>query len=236
MPLDLQLDGQPLPEVNFVHVDQAGRLWIAVSSGGASDPVFRLNADEGRVLLADENGLRVVASGLGWTNEVKVARSGDRLFINETFGRRLVSFAIAEDGSLGDRQVVATFGIGDYPDGLAFDDAGAIWVISIISNRVLRITDEGTAIIFEDSRPEMVAALEARLVSQGLTRGDLHGLVTGTVVNNISSLAFAGEDRRTVVLGSLGSDCLWAFDIDFAGHTPGLVMPRFLTEPSSLLT
>jgi sugar lactone lactonase YvrE len=49
--------------------------------------------------------------------------------------RRLSRFALQADGSLGAKEVVTEFGAGTFPDGLAFDEEGHAWVVSIVSNR-----------------------------------------------------------------------------------------------------
>jgi sugar lactone lactonase YvrE len=209
--LDIRPEGRPLPEVNFIHIDEQRRLWICVSSRGAADPLFTPRANEGSILLADRRGVRTVAAGLGWTNELRVSSDGRHLFVNETFGRRLLQFRIADDGSLQDKTVLAQFGAGDYPDGMALDDDGGIWVVSIISNRVYRVDQASCRLMFSDGNPRLIDELEALLQERGLRRSDLHGLRTGSAVNNISSIAFGGPDGRTAYLGSLNGDCLWSF-------------------------
>ena len=201
--LAIEIDGRALPEINFVYVDKAGRLWLCVSSAGDHDPVFTPNADEGYIVLGDEQGFRTVTSGLGWTNELRVNATGDRLFVNETFGRRLLQFDLAPDGSLSNRTVLAQFGAGDYPDGMALDCEGGIWVVSIISNRIYRLVDGLVTLMFSDGKAEVVDHLETLLNGNGLRRSDLKGLQTGTVVNNISSIAFGGQDLQTAYVGSL---------------------------------
>lgn len=219
--LDLRLDGALLPEVNFLHTDAQGRLWISISSKGAPDPVFTPQADEGSILLADAQGVREVASGLGWTNELRVSPDGRHLFVNETFGRRLLRFRVAPDGALQERTVLAQFGAGDYPDGMALDIEGGIWVVSIISNRIYRVLDGSCSLVFSDGDPAVIEHLEGLLRGRGLRRADLHGLRTGSVVNNISSIAFGGADGRIAWLGSLNGDCLWSFQ----APVPGVPVP-----------
>ena len=215
--VDIRLDGQPLPEVNFVHVDAMGRLWLCISSAGAPDPVFTPQAQEGFIVLGDDRGFRVVARGLGWTNELRVHLDSQRLFVNETFGRRLLEFRIAPDGSLHDRRVLIQFGVGDYPDGMALDAEGGIWVASIISNRLYRVLDGRCERVFSDCDPVLVERLEQLFTSRGLRRADLHGLRTGQRINHLSSIAFGGPDMTTLYLGSLGSDCLWSANASVAG-------------------
>lgn len=215
--VDIRLDGQVLPEVNFVHLDAQGRLWLCISSAGAPDPVFTPDLQEGFIILGDEGGFRVVARGLGWTNELRVHPDGQRLFVNETFGRRLLEFRIARDGSLQDRRVLVQFGTGDYPDGMALDAEGGIWVTSIISNRLYRCYEGRCELVLGDTDSALVDRVEQIFKGRGLCRADLLGLRTGQRIQHLSSIAFGGPELRTVYLGSLGSDCLWAAPAPVAG-------------------
>ena len=215
--LDIVVEGRPLPEVNFVHVDTLGRLWISVSSAGEPDPVFHPGVAEGVIVLGDERGFRVAARGLGWTNELRLSPANDRLYVNETFGRRLLQFDVAPDGTLSNRTVLAQFGAGDYPDGLALDVEGGLWVVSIISNRIHRVIDGRRELVFSDERADVVDGLERLLTGPGLRRADLRGLRCGSRVSNISSLAFGGPGMKTAFVGSLNDDCLWSFESPVAG-------------------
>ncbi len=58
--------------------------------------------------------------------------------------RRLSRFPLHADGSLGAKQVVTEFGPGSFPDGLAFDEEGHAWVVSIVSNRLIRVAPDGS--------------------------------------------------------------------------------------------
>ena len=40
------------------------------------------------------------------------------------------------------RQTVTEFGAGTFPDGLAFDEDGCAWNVSIVSNRLIRVTPD----------------------------------------------------------------------------------------------
>jgi hypothetical protein len=217
--LEIMHRGCPLPEVNFVHVDTQGRLWVCLSSLGTQDPVFSPDANEGSILVNAGSGFREVANGLGWTNELRVSADGSRLFVNETFGRRLNEFEVAPDGALSNRKVLVQFGAGDYPDGLALDHDGGIWVVSIISNRIYRVDGAECSLVFSDNNAELIARLEALFLGPGLRRSDLHGITTGQRVNNISSIAFGGPDMRNCYLGSLSGSQLWSFRAPVAGAT-----------------
>jgi sugar lactone lactonase YvrE len=132
-----EVDGDPLPPTNFAHEDAQGRIWATVSTRTvprADD--YRADASSGFIVLADRQGTRIVADGLGYTNEALLSPDGHHLYVNETFGRRLTRFRVGADGALSRRETVATFGKGTFPDGLAFDREGGVWITSIVSNRV----------------------------------------------------------------------------------------------------
>jgi sugar lactone lactonase YvrE len=89
-------------------------------------------------------GAAIVADVLGHTNEVALDADGQWLYVNETFGRRVSRLRVRENGALGPRETFASLGEGTYPDGLAFDETGHLWVVSIVSNRLIRIAPDGS--------------------------------------------------------------------------------------------
>jgi sugar lactone lactonase YvrE len=220
-PLLMEVDGRHLYPANFVLADGEGRLWISVSTqhvprGKAYSP----HIADGYIVLLDNRGARIVAEGLGYTNECHITNDKSQLFVNETFRRRISSFAIMKDGSLGPIQTVTEFGSGDFPDGGAFDALGHYWVTSVISNRIYRIGPSGKAkLLFEDADPDFLAVAESafqggRLDTKILNRD------AGKILNHIASITFGGADLRTAYLGTLRMDCLPTFRSFVAGTKP----------------
>ncbi len=220
-PFVVEVDGVELPPSNFVTEDVEGRVWITVSTRKvprAAD--YRPGACTGFVVLADAAGARIVADGLGYTNEAVPSPDGAHLYVNETFARRLVRFRIAADGSLGAKETVAEFGAGTFPDGLTFDAEGAMWVTSIVSNRVIRVLPDGSQhVVLEDSDPDHLRAVEAAFVAGTMGRPHLDRAVSRRL-GNISSLAFGGPDLRTAYLGCLLGDSIASFRSPVPGHPP----------------
>jgi hypothetical protein len=216
-----RVDGIDLPPTNYVAVDASGRTWVTVST--LQQPrakAYRADVADGFVVLVDERGARIVADGLGYTNEALVSPDGAWLYVNETFARRLSRFRIAADGGLSGKEVVATFGHGTYPDGLAFDAHGGVWITSIVSNRVIRVDADGTqTTVVEDADPAHVAWAEAAYNAGAMGRPHLDK-AAGRVLRNISSLAFGGPDLRTAFLGCLLGDAIACFRADVPGHPP----------------
>jgi sugar lactone lactonase YvrE len=220
-PLLLQVDGVDLPPTNFVHEDAAGRIWITVSTRRRPRAAaYRADVADGFVVLLDGRGARIVADGLGYTNEALVSPDGRWLYVNETFGRRLTRFRLAADGALAGRETVACFGPGTYPDGLTFDAEGGIWITSIVSNRVIRVDRDGSQQrILEDCDPAHLDRCEQAFVGGTMGRAHLDA-AGGRRLANISSLAFGGVDLRIAFLGCLLGDRLASFRAPVAGHPP----------------
>jgi hypothetical protein len=221
-PVLTEVGGQILPPSNFPIRDRQGRLWLTVSTRKtprADD--YRASASSGFIVLQDEHGARIVADGLGYTNEIAFSADGRRLFVNETFGRRLTAFEVADDGTLSSARIVWRFGAGDYPDGLVLDETGALWVTSIVSNRVIRIhPDDGTAtVVLEDSVASHVDTAEAAYRQDRMGRAHLDSQPAETL-RNISSLAFGGPELCTAYLGCLLGDRLFGFETPVRGLRP----------------
>jgi sugar lactone lactonase YvrE len=220
-PVVTEFEGRPFPPTNYAHRDERGRLWITVSTRRIPRSLgYRPDIDDGFIVVADSGTLRVVADGLGYTNECLLSPDGDFLYVNETFTRKLSRFPVHTDGSLGPKEVVATFGAGTYPDGLTFDAEGGIWITSIVSNRVIRVDRKRRQeIILEDADPDHIAWTEAAYQAGELGRPHLDR-IAGRCLRNISSLAFGGPDLRTAYLGCLLGDSIASFESPVAGHPP----------------
>ena len=217
----LQVDGVDLPPTNFVVEDAAGRFWVTVSTRLKPRALgYRRSCNDGFIVRVDTRGAAIVADGLGYTNEVAVHPNGQWLYVNETFARRLSRFALHADGSLGVKQVVTEFGPGTFPDGLAFDEEGQAWVVSIVSNRLIRVAPDGTPTTWlEEADAEHLSWVEAAFEAGTMGRPHLDGAPSRSL-RNISSIAFAGTDRRTAVLGCLLGDRLATLRLPVVGVAP----------------
>jgi sugar lactone lactonase YvrE len=220
-PVLVEVDGRPLPPTNYIVEDPAGRYWITVSTWLSPRALgYRADVSDGFVVLLDRKGARIVADGLGYTNELAFDPTGEWLWVNETFGRRLSRFRIGADGSLGPRQTVTTFGAGIFPDGLAFDEEGHAWVVSIVSNSIIRVAPDGEqTLMLEDADRTFVDWVESAYRAGEMGRPHLDR-AEGRLLRNISSIAFGGPNRTTAYLGCLLDHRLPAFDAPIRGHPP----------------
>ena len=219
-PFLMEVDGVRLPSVNFVYRDHQERIWVCVSSTRPGDYQYRHDVADGYIALYAAGTARIVAGGLCWTNECRIDAAGETLYVNETFGRRLTRFRILPNGDLTERALVTEFSRDTFPDGLALDAEGGIWVVAVGSNRLIRVTPDGRQrIVLEDSEPEHMTKLADALDRHELTRPMLMNNHSRKL-KNISSIAFAGVDRKTAILGCLGGDALAAFRLPIAGAEP----------------
>lgn len=217
----MQVEGVDLPPTNFVVEDGLGRFWVTVSTRLSPRSLgYRSSCNDGFVVMVDAKGARIVADGLGYTNECVVDRTGQWLYVNETFARRLARFAIHADGALGPKEIVTEFAAGTFPDGVVQDAQGALWVTSIVSNRLIRVTPQGQQTVWlEDSDAEHLAWVEQAYQAGTMARPHLD-IAKSMVLRNISSLAFGGPDLQTGYLGCLLGDSIATLRMPVAGHPP----------------
>ena len=214
-----EVDRVPLPRVNFVAIDDRDRAWVCISATEGGDR-YPIDSRSGYIVLRDAAGTRVVADGLRYTNECRVSADGRTLYVNETFARCLTRFRIAPDGTLHDRSIVAEFDAGDFPDGMALDADGGVFIVCVVSNRVYRVTPDGARrTILDDADPACVEPLERAYQARTLTRPQLSA-ARGRRLRNITSIAFGGADLRTAYLGCLEGDALAVFRSPVAGLPP----------------
>lgn len=227
-PYLLEVDGKPLEVTNFVLADRHGRIWITISTRRTPRHLgYVPDVDDGYIVCMEEGrpeSARIVADGLGFTNECAldggVTGGGEYLYVNETFARRMSRYPLKSGGALGERETVTTFGAGTFPDGLAVDAQGGLWVTAIIANRVIRVTPEGKQqIVIEDSDPAHVEWVEQAYRAGGLDRGHLDR-TPAQYLKQVSSLAFGGPGLRTAYLGNLLDERIAWFESPVAGLEP----------------
>ncbi|MBT6136004.1 MAG: hypothetical protein HOH65_00910 [Rhodospirillaceae bacterium] len=221
VPFLLEVDGRPLVATNFANRDEQGRVWISISTWQEDrDKSFRSDVADGSIILVDERGARVVADGIGFTNENKVDPSGRWVYVHETMARRLSRFEIRDGNALGPRETVVEYGAGNYADGFEFDAEGGVWATMVVSNRVLRVAPDGeVSVVLDCGDPDVVAAAEAAFLSHTYNREYLNA-GKHSVLGNCASIGFGGPDLKTVYIGSLFNDKVTTFRSPIAGAVP----------------
>lgn len=214
-PVATEVDGRPIPPANFVLPD-GDRIWITVSASSRNHAHFTADEDTGQILLLDASGIRVVAEGLTWTNEVRLSPDRAHLYVNETFACRTTRFDLAADGSLSNKHST-TYPAGTFPDGLAVDAEGGIWSACVVSNRLIRLAPDGSwEILFEDLPDDFDTIAKAH--AEGRMTRDMIVESIGKATSNISSLAFGGPDLRTLYLGQLTGTAIGVLPAPVAGQ------------------
>lgn len=220
------LDGQPIGKVNFVLRDRRGRLWLTISTRRRDwMTAVSPKVADGRIVLVDDQGPRVVAEGFAFTNEIRLDAAEEYLYVAETTGRRISRLKLRPDGSLGEREVFGPSVLpgGGFPDGIAFDAHGNLWGTLIWSDQIFAITPDGDCrILFDDGDPAAFAAVAQAFAEDRLTPEILLA-AGGTVAPWTASLTFGGPDLRTVFVGSLRGQRIPCF----TAPVPGLSMAHW---------
>lgn len=224
------IDGQPIGKVNFVLRDSKDRIWLTVSTRIKNwMEAIRPGIDDGFIALADERGLRIVADGLHFTNEIRFDAREEYLYAVETCGRRITRFRAAPDGSLSNRETFgpSDFGPAGFPDGCAFDSYGNLWVTLVMAEKLIALTPKGEMLtLFDDGNPQAIAALEAAYQA-GAATPELMMATRSSVTPWIASVTFGGPDLRNAYIGTLfGTNIPW-----FRSPVAGLPMVHWKDRP-----
>jgi sugar lactone lactonase YvrE len=216
-PFLIELDGIALPPANFVMIDRQDRIWITVSTRHRPRQLaWRHDISDGFIVLVDSSGARVVADGLHYTNEVRLDTTERWLYVAETFGRRIRRFPIGSRGAVGAPETVLSIDTGFFPDGLALDEAGGLWVTSLVTNRLLRLHDDRVQTVLEDVNHEFVRRVDQAFAGGSMAAEHL-GRIPGTVLQQLTSVGFGGRDGKSVYLGTLHGSSVYCFQTTVAG-------------------
>lgn len=220
-PLAREADGVPLMSANFVLRDGQDRTWISTSTRQVPwTRAYHRGPGDGYIALLDGGECRLVAEGLAFTNEMRLDAAGRYLYVAETFAERISRYRLSGRGSLGERETFAELGPGAFPDGIAFDSAGHLWVTSVVSNRLLRVAPDGSAVtVLDDADPATVTWVEAALAAGSMGREHFYTQPPGRM-GNLTSIAFGGPDLTVAYLGSLLGSSLVSFRVRVAGLPP----------------
>ncbi len=191
----VEADSKKINSPNFPFIDSRERLWI-------SNSTFRKNIEEslvkptpdGCIVLIENGAARIVTEEIFFANGITLDHKEEYLYVAETMKRDILRFKIAADGSLHDREVYGPEFLGrlGFPDGIAFDEAGNLWVTFPMQNAVGYITPQGElTIVVED--PEAI------------------------VLKRPTNICFGGEDRRTAFIGSLEGEEVPCFNVPHPG-------------------
>ncbi len=191
----IEAGGMKTTTPNFPFVDSKGRLWVSNSTARQNvDEALQRPGPDGSVILFEKGKARIVADRIYFANGIALDPEESHLYVAETMLRRVLRFKIQADGCLSHREiygpnVLAPLG---FPDGIAFDEAGNLWVTFPAWNAVGYLTP----------RRELEVVLE----DPGKK-----------VLQRPSNICFGGEGRKTAFLGSLDGTTIPYFRVPHPG-------------------
>jgi sugar lactone lactonase YvrE len=161
--LDVEPD-MPANRINDGYVDAQGRLWFGTMDDGEAQPtgsLYRVGPD-GVPVAADRDYII--------TNGPATSPDGRTLYHTDTLGKKTYAFDVQPDGSLSSKRLFASYSHKEgYPDGMAVDAEGFVWIAFFGGWRIDRYSPRG----------ELVSTVRFPC-------------------SNITKLAFGGPDLRTV--------------------------------------
>lgn len=216
------IDGRPIGKVNFVLRDSKNRVWITVSTRvNPWTEAFATRVQDGFVALVDKKGLRIVADGFRFTNEIRFDAKEEWLYIVETTGPHITRMRLDESDPnnirLVDREVFGPSHLGGYPDGIAFDSFGNLWCTLIMVDQLIALTPEGDKLVLLDDGDSEASANLLTRMAQGTVRTEDMQRARGTVAPWMASVTFGGPDLKTAYIGSLQGNRIPYFQSPVAG-------------------
>ena len=225
-----RIDGQPIGKVNFVLRDSKNRVWITVSTRvNPWTTAAATRVRDGYIALVDRGGIRIVAEGFHFTNEIRMDANEEWLYIVETTGPHITRMRVGVDGSLSRREVFGPPNLGGYPDGIAFDSFGNLWCTLVMIDQLIALTPDGEQrLLLDDSDPATLEVFRDAMEKQAVTTG-LMTATRGTIAPWMASVTFGGADLKSVYLGSLMGTRIAYFRSPVAGlpmvHWSGKAAP-----------
>ena len=137
--------GSALQGPNDFAADGKGGVYFTTSGPWESGPIV------GKVFHLTEDGtIAEVADDLHYANGVVLSADGKRLYVNESEAGRVISFAVADDGTLSDRRLFVRLGvvdeasgIGAYPDGIKLGPDGNFYIGQYSKGRIVVVDKDG---------------------------------------------------------------------------------------------
>lgn len=169
------------------------------------------------VTLVNEKGIRIVADGFHFTNEIRLDEKEEWMYVVETCGRRVTRLRVQPDGSLTDREIFGPSDTGGFIDGITFDAYGNLWGTHVMIDRIFAITPEGELkILLDDSDPEQDAMMQKAFAEDKVTP-ELMLSCGGSIAPWFASITFGGSDLKTAYIGSLRGTNIPYFQSPVAG-------------------
>jgi gluconolactonase len=188
-------DGRRMAAPNFPFVDSKGRLWVSNSTENEDINAVLVKPTPDGCMVCIENGCaRIVADGIYFANGVALDQDEAYLYVAQTMRVNILRYAIRPDGSLGPAEIFGPSPLirQGYPDGIAFDMAGNLWIAFPQRNAVGYLTPSGELHMYLEDPQRRVFQRPA-------------------------NVCFGGPDRRTAFIGSLDGTTIPYFQVPHPG-------------------
>ena len=190
-----EVDGKRMYTPNFPFIDSQNRLWVSNSTDHEDlNVALQSYIPDGSVVLLQEGRARIRAGGICFANGLTLDAGEKFLYLAETIKRRILRYAVAPDGSLSPPEVYGPDFLGKqgFPDGIAFDEEGNLWITFPGWNAVGYLTpQEKLVIALEDPERKMF--------------------------KSPTNICFGWKDRRTAFIGSLEGTTIPYFEVPHPG-------------------
>jgi gluconolactonase len=190
-----ETEGKRMGTPNFPFIDSKNRLWVSNSTDHEDlGDALREPVPDGSIVLVEKDRSRIVSGGICFANGLTLDVEEKYLYVAETMEKRILRYQITNDGSLSGREVYgpAVLGTLGYPDGIAFDEAGNLWITFPSWNAVGYVTP----------RQELIMVLEDP---------------ERKILRRPTNICFGWEGRKTAFLGSLEGTTILYFEVPFPG-------------------
>jgi gluconolactonase len=163
--------GRKMRTPNYAVFDRAGRLYVSDSGefGKNDGCLFCIHPGRRTVMVSDRTA--------AFPNGMALGPRGDELYIVLSTRPGVGKVALHDDGSVGEPQDVVELPR-TVPDGVAFDEEGALYIACYAPNHIYRLAPSGKLDL---------------LVSDWM----------GQTLSAPTNLAFCGHDRRSLVVAGL---------------------------------
>lgn len=191
-----EAEGKKMIAPNFPFLDFSDRLWVSNSTDNPDIDAALLSPvpDGCLIMIARNQAPRIVAKGIYFANGVAVDAEEEHVYVAETMQRRILRYRINQDNRLDGAEVFGPSFQGKlgFPDGIAFDEAGNLWVTFPMANAIGLINPAGNLEIFLEDPQDLV-------------------------IHRPTNICFGGKDRRTAYIGSLGGTNVPFFEVPYPG-------------------
>ena len=209
-----EVDGVTITHSNYALADADGYVWATESTrfphpGPEAITEMLANLDGWLFVRRPDGSSEILAEGLAFANGLALSPDGRFLFVAETFNGRVSRAEILTGGGIGPLEEYVTLPIDGLeeramvagPDGMAFDESGALWIGVYNRNALYVVAADGKDVQVHGYDPAVL---------------DL-GWPTNPV--------FTGADRRDLIVGSIANQKVAKARVD----VPGAPQPYRIT-------